>query len=161
MPVQKKLRNWLGVLTKPPDSYPARGNLAGFIAPYLGMWSDRSVPWQLSHKSPLSSSSQLLIVTDDHKRLHQSASCSLGEPLGQMWPVLFPSHYSQSRRRIPELRQKDEEQHFSLACIHTMSESLKPHRLSLQQGQAGLGSGFWEKRTGDLLHCTGDRKSVV
>lgn len=124
----QKARYYLGALTKTTDFYPDRGKLAGFIVPCLGTRSEISVFWKLSHKSTFVSPSQLWIVTDDHKCLHQSISMQAVRPTrtDMTYPLLF--HYSQRRRRmISELRQKDDEQHFSLPFIYT-SESPNPRR---------------------------------
>lgn len=60
--------------------------------PYLGMWSEISVFWQLSRTFTFRSSSQLQIVTDDHKCLHQSTSMQAVRPTrtDTTYPLLCP-----------------------------------------------------------------------
>lgn len=116
------------------------------------MWPERSVFCQLSHKSTVGSSPQLRIVTDDHKRLHQSTWVPAVRPTGTdvTDPLLFPSQ--------PE-GEKDDFWAQAEKWWATFRTSLQTHRnwesgstqvpvcvgCKWTQGQKGLGSGFLTK----------------
>lgn len=116
------------------------------------MWPEISVLCQLSHKSTVGSSPQLQIVTDDHKRLHQSTWVPAVRPTGTdvTDPLLFPSQ--------PE-EEKDDFCTQAEKWWATFRTSLQTHRnwesgsaqvpvcvgCKWMQGQKGLGSGFLTK----------------
>lgn len=114
--------------------------------------------WDTNSHSALPPSSWLsLMITNGSINLPQAA----WESHQDRWDLSSPQKPSEEGflsfwRRVSELRQKDEQHHFSPACMHTTSESLKPPRCEFasRPGRAGQGF-FWERRICDLLHCTG------
>lgn len=114
--------------------------------------------WATNSHSALPPSSWLsLMITNGSINLPQAA----WESHQDRWDLSSPQKPSEEGflsfwRRVSELRQKDEQHHFSPACMHTTSESLKPPRCEFasRPGRAGQGF-FWERRICDLLHCTG------
>lgn len=116
------------------------------------MWSEMSVFWQLSHKSTFGSSSQLRIVTDDHKWLHQSISMQAVRPTrtDMTYPLLFPLQPEEEKNDF--WAQAERWWATFLTSFHTHhkweSESMQVLvciRCKYTQDQAGLGSGVLRK----------------